>query len=870
MRPFLIALLTSIIAVSMAGFFPAFAEAAPCSPPTSGDWVVNDTVLCTGMSFYLNGSLLVNSSGNLTLQDTAVLFNSSFDGQFGVESNGSLYLMGALMNKSTGGAYYFVSNAGANLEIRNSYIYSCGFQSSDPRKTGVYSASAWTNVTNTTFSKNYFGLTINAGNANVSGNRFVSSTAGAISITGSNAVFANNTIGSINDNCSAGIMSAQMQANNSQVKNNSFFSGLDGGLRIYGNANNVAGNNIAYSCNSSASSSAIGGLGIYGSDNIVAGNAMVGNFNTGLEISSSQNTIVTGNVIVGNDRGLYVLSSRNTIVTNTLCNESSRYDVFLLSSSNVTLSNVNYTTMLRGWRFDARVSDASGSPVPGAEVLLRNSYGVTIYGGTTNSTGGIPLPYLDDRKENQSGVFVFSPYSVNVTKPGYAGNYTVFNATADTNMNLVVVSNAQTIGFPLFVNEPKNSTYVKSNLTASGMMLFSVGSTANISSCNLTINMTSSIIVGSMQPSAAGASSFQTLLNVSGLAGAYKVVFACTSLDNSTNSTGIVFSVFPSFECSDSAGCGDTQVCTSSKCVSLVCECGFAENHQCTEYGCCADTDCKAEETCNLNTHTCGVVPCECPEKRSNHKCSMEAGYCCRDLQCGENEACMNNACIKRALFFTLPEDLVYGTNVTVKVTDQDGNPVESVHVEVKYLDTDPFVTDTYYTDSTGVALVEITHAGRVDLVARKGGYFAGDSLGEVPEPFNYLLLVEIVVLIAAFAGIAVVGLKLIKKGGGKGLSFGEGPMRLEKSVSGTSVMLHLLNKTKKKLEGITIRDSVPAGAFIQCPVNPKVSPIDSSTSSLTWEILQLKPGEEVTIEYETYHANKGFSVMYKGKEYVG
>jgi hypothetical protein len=123
--------------------------------------------------------------------------------------------------------------------------------------------------------------------------------------------------------------------------------------------------------------------------------------------------------------------------------------------------------------------------------------------------------------------------------------------------------------------------------------------------------------------------------------------------------------------------------------------------------------------------------------------------------------------------------------------------------------------------------------------------------------------LAEALALIGASAGIAVTALKLR----GKRVSTG-GPLALEKTVSGTSVMLRVSNKTKKKLEEILIRDSVPAGAFMQCSVMPKIEPLDEKTSSLTWEILQLGPGEDVSIQYEAYSTNRGFSVLYKGKEY--
>jgi hypothetical protein len=152
-----------------------------------------------------------------------------------------------------------------------------------------------------------------------------------------------------------------------------------------------------------------------------------------------------------------------------------------------------------------------------------------------------------------------------------------------------------------------------------------------------------------------------------------------------------------------------------------------------------------------------------------------------------------------------------------------------------------------------------------MEFALRKGGYYTGQSTADVPEPFNYIFLLEVIVLICAAAGIVIILFRNLKKSGG--LSFG-GPLKLEKMVSGNRVLLRIGNKTNKKMQDIVIRDSVPKGAFLGSRIMPKIEPFDAMSNVLTWEILELGPREEVTIEYETRMSNSGFSVRFDGKEY--
>ncbi len=843
MRVWIFILLFLILAIS-----PALAS-AQCTPPASGDWFVNETIVCSSEFITLSGDLLVNESGNISFEYSTLQFNSTSDGEYGIEVKGSLYVLGSKI-ESLSKAYTFVSKLGGNLEIRNSYVYDCGHDSADNKERGVYVKSDGTKISNTTFENNYMALIIYSDNNNISNNKMLSNY-GGLSVDGSDNVITRNVIRDNVDGITT-MVGDNIRLEHNVIEDNtgsSFLEMVLGGSVIN---NNSFVNNTG------------GGFGIAGNNNNVTDNVITSNGGTGLEAKNSQNMRIIGNTILENNYGLYMQYTQTTLVKDNLCNESVEYDIYMFSAEDTTFENTDYTSLLRKWFLNVTVVDMDSDPVGNADVVIKDNFTTTIFSEDTDSQGRITQQTLEEMIENESGVFSFSPYSINVTKSGYHDNFTTFDLTSDLSLEITL---NETVGvveenFTFTIESPENKTYMKKDLTENGTLRLTVTSEKSISSCNYYLDNVS----GSL--SEINSKKFQAYLNMSGLEGPYIISFSCISVEDVTNSSDVLFTVYPLRECMNDGECTSTQMCTGWKCVELTCECGYASNHDCVYYECCENKDCADTEICDTDTHKCELVPCECSEKRYDHKCNMVPGYCCSDFQCSENETCIDNECVERTLSFTVPEELVLGENVTILVLDQNSDPIPVVKIVVEYLDTDPFVTETYYTGDNGVVNIPIKHWGRVEFVARKGGYTTNSETGEVPEPFNWLFLIEVIVLIGAIAGIAIIGLKFLK-GKDIGIGFG-GPLKLEKTISGTKVMLKIKNKTDKKLQDITIRDSVPRGAFVRCNVSPKIEALDRATNILTWEILELDSKEEVIIEYDTRQANEGFSVKFGGKEYKG
>lgn len=57
--------------------------------------------------------------------------------------------------------------------------------------------------------------------------------------------------------------------------------------------------------------------------------------------------------------------------------------------------------------------------------------------------------------------------------------------------------------------------------------------------------------------------------------------------------------------CTDNSQCPLDQACVGGTCVQIDCACGSVNNHVCTAYECCSDTDCGEGKTCNLDIRAC-------------------------------------------------------------------------------------------------------------------------------------------------------------------------------------------------------------------------------------------------------------------------
>jgi len=804
--------------------------------------------------------LLVSGSGDLTLDSSTLRFNSSADGEFGIEVNGTLYVLGSTIESASTNAYTFVSNPGANLEIHDSFIHDCGYMYDvggqiDFKKGSVYIGSDGSNITNTTFSQNFIALGLYSNNNEVSNNRIISNegaiggdTSGSV-ITGniikSNLIFAYIIYGEnirFEHNVLDTTMTAVFAWNDSVINNNTFFNITGIGLQVLGNSNNITSNNIM-STQEAGSGQSFG--------------VVVSGF-----VSYSENTNIVGNTILQNgDYGLYLAKTKNTLLKDNLIDSHDQYDVYTLSSESTTLDNTTYTSLLKGWYLDLSVVDDESSPVPGASVVIKDKFTATVFSGSTDSQGEI-YEILNETIENVSGVFDYNPFTINVTKSGYFGNVTSVNVTGDllVSMSIEEEPAGNVTSIIITVTSPlNNSVYLRPDLINYTFIRLEVETSVNVSYCEY---MTDSS-VGSLTE--ISPDSFRKYFNVSGFdEGSYTATFLCGDGTNEST-TKVFFSLYPERDCLSDGDCAGDEECSDWECEELSCSCGYASNHECVYYECCSDNACEDTEFCDTGDHTCENVQCDCGVVRS-HQCVFPySDYCCYNTHCEDNQSCdvINNKCVTQILYVYLPESITQGEKIKVYVRDQNNDTVPGATVTLTYSDSGNIYL--FSTDTQGMAEIPINESGNTQISARKQNYFTGSESFEVTPGFDWLLFSMIFVVIAVAILVPVL---LFKKRKLFKLGRFMGPISLEKTTSGRIAMLRIKNKSGNVLRLLNVVDHVPRGGFMKCNITPEIRTIDQNTDRLKWTILQMKPKEEVVIEYQASGFFRGFSVEFGGKVY--
>ncbi len=122
------------------------------------------------------------------------------------------------------------------------------------------------------------------------------------------------------------------------------------------------------------------------------------------------------------------------------------------------------------------------------------------------------------------------------------------------------------------------------------------------------------------------------------------------------------FNLYESRQCAMQPSCtidkdciGD-ETCAGGFCQKLVCgECQYAANNSCFAYGCCDNSACAQDASCEKNQ--CVPLLCAANEAVKEHQCvelvcaddEVAEDHQCRKLSCAADEAAQNHSCIKLA-----------------------------------------------------------------------------------------------------------------------------------------------------------------------------------------------------------------------------
>jgi len=104
-------------------------------PLASGDWIVTGVEIYSNHEvFVLNGNLIVENGGNLTLKGVTLKMNCTYDGQYNitVKTGGAFYVLeGSVItsaNSSNGYCFFVLSEA--TFRMSESELHECGINSS--------------------------------------------------------------------------------------------------------------------------------------------------------------------------------------------------------------------------------------------------------------------------------------------------------------------------------------------------------------------------------------------------------------------------------------------------------------------------------------------------------------------------------------------------------------------------------------------------------------------------------------------------------------------------------------------------------------------------------------------------------------------
>ena len=135
---------------------------AQTPPPASGDWTIADTTLMYNETIDLNGNLIVQDGGSLTLEGVTLKMNCSYDGEYRIEvqDGGALYIANSIITAyDTNYEYLFWVKDGGRLEMFASELHECGYTwGTNGNQSGLCIESDYVTIRECLISDNWVGV----------------------------------------------------------------------------------------------------------------------------------------------------------------------------------------------------------------------------------------------------------------------------------------------------------------------------------------------------------------------------------------------------------------------------------------------------------------------------------------------------------------------------------------------------------------------------------------------------------------------------------------------------------------------------------------------------------------------------------------
>lgn len=428
-------------------------HATVCAPSENANWEIDSDCVFENASIEISSgyNVSIQSGGNLTLVNSSVRLNSSFDGEsfIFVESNGKMNVAeDSLLESNSAYSFGFVVYADGNFSMSDSTLRNAGWNDFISFAKGLEVYGNLGAFSNNVVEDNYAGI------------YFAGQTSGSIS----NNVFSDNERYSIYVRGYASDVSGVLVENN--IIRDTYGHGSDWGIYIDGLGNNVYESEIK---NNTISGQAKGivldavyqnnvsennltnndnGIAIW-AGTFVSHNVGENNFSHNIVSSSdgtpgyalgSSNTFGDGlgnnyfynNTFSNNDYGIwfdnYEGNSGNVFEDDAISNsavadyhhdgqtsgERNSFVNVSFDSDATSFSASDVSKLYVLWNVSIKVVDGVGSPLVGVFVNISNATGV-IFSNVTDSNGLTESYIALDFFENVTGTYNYNPYEVNIT-----------------------------------------------------------------------------------------------------------------------------------------------------------------------------------------------------------------------------------------------------------------------------------------------------------------------------------------------------------------------------------------------------------------------------------------------------------------------
>jgi hypothetical protein len=421
--------------------------------------VVNDTTSISDTSILLNGNLIVQPAGRLTLTNVAMVVNCSFSGQYRIDvlAGGELHIVGCnLSSANLSSGYLFWTSAGSVLEISGSRIGGVG--------------SPYQNDGGT------YGILVRTQNALIRDSTFIGCSEALhvedCSLAISNCNFKDNEVGITAYNSSLTVTGCTFEDHNTSGL--ALYDGSDAavsGCRFIGNFRYglYVNRSKVTATGDSFSGNYIGFHAEYSNGSRVSGCTFQGELDIGIRFwECPLGQIEDCSVNASSRISLYVMGS-HVVALNTSLN-SGMYDCYLAGGSLVQLVNCSLRRnnvffhdqndrLEVSWYLDIQVlwwSDET--PVAGADVNVSNQTGNLSFSGMTDAQGrlggGIVPGYFMTRSVYQT----LGPYTASASKNGLAAD-----ATTPVNASMELRLLLDNIGPAMQIERPSQGGFVNSS-----------------------------------------------------------------------------------------------------------------------------------------------------------------------------------------------------------------------------------------------------------------------------------------------------------------------------------------------------------------------------------------------------------------------